>query len=110
MPGNQTNLELSGVDSGTQYGLQICAFFSDVSLPAEQSPFRTVPVIPFVCSQCAAKGQGTGGRGPAGERCIDCSKIEESGASRTSAGDSVATVGRRENGNFKRRIVRKVEK
>uniref|UniRef100_A0A183BVU5 Fibronectin type-III domain-containing protein n=1 Tax=Globodera pallida TaxID=36090 RepID=A0A183BVU5_GLOPA len=76
VPGNQTKLELSGVRPGIQYGLQICAFFSEVPVPPEESPFRTEPVIPFTCTPCNQPLLNAGG-GNVSKSCIDCSKIEQ---------------------------------
>uniref|UniRef100_A0A914H5F7 Fibronectin type-III domain-containing protein n=1 Tax=Globodera rostochiensis TaxID=31243 RepID=A0A914H5F7_GLORO len=77
VPGNQTKLELSGVRPGIQYGLQICAFFSEVPVPPEESPFRTEPVIPFTCTPCTHPPLLNAGGGNVSKSCIDCSKIEQ---------------------------------
>jgi hypothetical protein len=80
VPGNTTKAELQPLP-GVQYGLQICAFYTEKEwteqkqMDEEQNPFHIIPVIPFTCTPCQNRASASD--------CIDCSKIEESSSSST---------------------------
>uniref|UniRef100_A0A7E4ZZ57 Fibronectin type-III domain-containing protein n=1 Tax=Panagrellus redivivus TaxID=6233 RepID=A0A7E4ZZ57_PANRE len=65
VPGNQTKIDLI-VQPGVQYGVQICAVFSEHQ--NSRSPFNIVPVIAFNCQPCAKRGS---------PNCVTCAKIED---------------------------------
>lgn len=81
VPGNQTKFEML-VQTGVQYGIQICAVFSNRQ---SKNLFNIVPVIPFTCSPCNNTTKGLfiivieflDDLFLDSLNCIECSKIED---------------------------------
>ena len=79
VPGNQTKFEILA-QPGIQYGIQICAVFSERQ---SKNPFNIIPVIPFTCKACGSSSKHLNLDSakhvtfPAQPNCIECTKIED---------------------------------
>uniref|UniRef100_A0AC34R6E1 Fibronectin type-III domain-containing protein n=1 Tax=Panagrolaimus sp. JU765 TaxID=591449 RepID=A0AC34R6E1_9BILA len=69
VPGNQTKFDLL-VQTGIEYGVQICAIFSNRQT---KNYFNIVPVISFSCLPCA----NSSSKFSREYNCIECSKVED---------------------------------